>query len=77
MIVDANVSDDELGMTQSRRGHYRAPVASRDSQRQGMLWRRVTHHLAIQIPHVWSLMGAALQSCARDRARVSEVHVHA
>ena len=31
MIVDANVSDDELGMTQSHRDHYGAPVASRDS----------------------------------------------
>ena len=77
MIVDANVSDDELGMTQSHRDHYAAPVASRDSQRQGTVRRRVPHHLAIHILHDWSLLGAALQSCAFNDAYVSEVHVHA
>ena len=77
MIVDANVSDDELGRTQSHRDHYGAPVASRDSQRQGMVWRRVRHYLAVQILLAWSLLGAALQSCALDAVYVSEVHVHA
>ena len=77
MIVDANVSDDELGRTQSHRDHYGAPVASRDSQRSGMVWRRVPHHLAIHILHAWSLLGAALQSCALDAVYVSELHVHA
>jgi hypothetical protein len=42
-----------------------------------MVWRHVRHHLAAQNLHAWSLLGAALQSCARDRAHVSEVHVHA
>ena len=37
MIMDANVSEDELGRTQSHRDHYGAPVASRDSQTQGMI----------------------------------------
>ena len=77
MIVDANGPHDELGRTQSHRDHNGAPMASRDSQRPGTIWRRVLHHLAVQVLHAWSLLGAALQSCARVRAHVSEVHVHA
>ena len=77
MIVDANMSDDELGRTQSHRDHNGAPMASRDSQRPGTIWRRVLHHLAVQILHAWSLLGAALQSCALNAVYMSEVHVHA
>ena len=57
--------------------HPRVKQASRDSQRQGTVRRRVPHHLAIHILHDWSLLGAALQSCAFNDAYVSEVHVHA
>ena len=42
-----------------------------------MVWRRVRHYLAVQILLAWSLLGAALQSCALDAVYVSEVHVHA
>jgi hypothetical protein len=77
MIVDANVSDDELGRTQSHRDHNGVPMASRDSERPGTIWRRVPHHLAVQILHAWPLLGAALQSCALNAVCMSEVHVHA
>ena len=77
MIVDANGLHDELGRTQSHRDHHDALVAPRGSQRQDTAWRRARHHLAAQTLHDWSLLGAALQSCARNRAHVSEVHVHA
>jgi hypothetical protein len=77
MIVDANGPHDDLGRTQSHRDHHDALVAPRGSQRQDTAWRRARHHLAAQTLHDWSLLGAALQSCTRHRAHVSEVHVHA
>ena len=77
MIVDANVSDDELGRTQSHRDHNGVPMVYRDSQRPGTIWRRVPHHLAVQILHAWSLLGAALQSCALNAVYMSEVQMHA
>ena len=66
MIVDANSLHDELGRTQPHRDHHDAPVAPRGSERQNMIWSHVRYHRAAQNPHAWSLLGAALQSCARD-----------
>ena len=77
MIVDANGPHDELGRTQSHRDHHDDLVPPRGSQRQDTAWRRARHHLPAQTLHAWSLLGAALQSCASNRAHVSEVHVHA